>query len=100
MTSQQIEGNEPLHENWGAETGDSIDEVGDPPRIWTLDLELPGCAFTRSLGELMAISGERRRRRRRRRGVCRVVIHLLTSPQTPFLTPLCIILSNTPFNVF
>ena len=62
MTSQQIEGNEPLHENWGAETGDSIDEVGDPPRIWTLDLELPGCAFTRSLGELMAISGERRRR--------------------------------------
>ena len=27
MTLEQIEGNEPIHENWGAETGDSIDEV-------------------------------------------------------------------------
>ena len=26
MTSDQIEGNEPLHENWGADTGDAIDE--------------------------------------------------------------------------
>ena len=27
MTLEQIEGNEPIHENWGAETGDEIDEV-------------------------------------------------------------------------
>jgi hypothetical protein len=27
MTLEQIEGNEPIHENWGEETGDDIDEV-------------------------------------------------------------------------
>ncbi len=27
MTLDQIEGNEPIHENWGEETGEDIDEV-------------------------------------------------------------------------
>eukprot|EP01041_Mallomonas_annulata_P004192 gene4192-8334_t len=54
MTLEQIEGNEPVHENWGAETGDTIDEDGDPPRIWDSSLERPGCAFTRSVGDLVA----------------------------------------------
>jgi len=27
MTLEQIEGNEPIHENWGTENGESIDEV-------------------------------------------------------------------------
>lgn len=54
MTLEQIEGHEPLHENWGEESGDSIDEVGDPPRIWDSSLERPGCAFTRSLGDMVA----------------------------------------------
>lgn len=54
MTLEQIEGNEPMHENWGAETGDEIDEVGDPPRVWDSTLEKPGCAFTRSLGDSVA----------------------------------------------
>ena len=57
MTSSQIEGDEPMHENWGGEAGESIDEVGDPPRVWTIDLDLPGCAFTRSLGDMMATEG-------------------------------------------
>lgn len=28
MTLDQIEGNEPIHENWGTNLGDEIDEVG------------------------------------------------------------------------
>ena len=51
LTLEQVDGNEPWHENWGAETGDNIDEVGDPPRVWNESLEQPGCAFTRSLGD-------------------------------------------------
>lgn len=54
MTLDQIEGNEPLHDNWGAETGEEIDEVGDPPRVWDSTLERPGCAFTRSIGDAVA----------------------------------------------
>ena len=54
MTLEQIDGNEPMHENWGAETGDNIDEMGDPPRVWNETLEQPGCAFTRSLGDAVA----------------------------------------------
>ena len=54
LTLEQIEGNEPIHENWGAESGDVIDEVGDPPRVWDESLERPGCAFTRSLGDSVA----------------------------------------------
>ena len=50
MTIDQIEGNEPLHENWGGDTGDEIDETGDPPRLWDYTEEKPGCAFTRSIG--------------------------------------------------
>ena len=35
MTIDQIEGNEPLHENWGlGDNDDEIDESGDPPRLW------------------------------------------------------------------
>lgn len=54
MTIEQIEGNEELHENWGAETGENIDESGDPPRVWDNSLEKPGCAFTRSIGDSVA----------------------------------------------
>lgn len=54
MTLDQIEGNEEIHENWGTELGEEIDEVGDPPRVWDHTLERPGCAFTRSLGDNVA----------------------------------------------
>ena len=54
MTLDQIEGTEPQHENWGAETGENIDESGDPPRVWDQTLERPGCAFTRSIGDNVA----------------------------------------------
>lgn len=56
MTLDQIEGNEPIHENWGTNLGDELDEVGDPPRVWDSTLERPGCAFTRSLGDHIAKS--------------------------------------------
>ena len=54
MTLDQIEGLEEMHENWGTELGEEIDEVGDPPRVWDSSLERPGCAFTRSLGDHVA----------------------------------------------
>jgi serine/threonine protein phosphatase PrpC len=54
MTLDQIEGNEEIHENWGTELGEEIDEVGDPPRVWDHTLERPGCAFTRSVGDNVA----------------------------------------------
>lgn len=34
MTVGQLEGVEPIHENWGIQLEEEIDESGDPPRIW------------------------------------------------------------------
>ena len=59
FTIDQIDGHEPIHENWGndGETGDEIDEASsDPPRVWDKTLEKPGCAFTRSIGDSVAES--------------------------------------------
>ncbi|EQC42886.1 AGC/PKG protein kinase [Saprolegnia diclina VS20] len=51
MTVDQLEGYEPIHENWGLTLGDEIDESGDPPRIWHPHGDYPGTAFTRSIGD-------------------------------------------------
>jgi CRP-like cAMP-binding protein/serine/threonine protein phosphatase PrpC len=57
MTMEQIEGNAPIHENWGdIELGHEIDEGGDPPRIWSPLGDYPGTAFTRSIGDFFAES--------------------------------------------
>lgn len=35
LSMDQIEGLEPVHENWGdVNLGEDIDEGGDPPRVW------------------------------------------------------------------
>jgi hypothetical protein len=34
LTVDQVEGLEPIHENWGLTLGEEIDMNGDPPRIW------------------------------------------------------------------
>ena len=51
-TMDQLEGLEPMHENWGdtAETGGEEGD-GDPPRVWIPNQMSPGCAFTRSIGD-------------------------------------------------
>lgn len=54
MTLDQIDGTEPMHDNWNNMGGDEIDEVGDPPRVWDSTQEKPGCAFTRSIGDACA----------------------------------------------
>jgi hypothetical protein len=55
LSMDQIEGIEPVHENWGDLTlGEHIDEGGDPPRVWSPKGDYPGTAFTRSLGDLVA----------------------------------------------
>lgn len=52
----QIEGYEPIHENYGTGLGDEIDQGGDPPRVWDASLEKPGCAFSRSIGDAVGKS--------------------------------------------
>ncbi|CAI5735339.1 unnamed protein product [Peronospora destructor] len=54
LTVDQVEGLEPIHENWGLSLGDEIDENGDPPRIWHPYGQYPGTAFTRSMGDLVS----------------------------------------------
>ncbi|KAJ1419877.1 phosphatase 2C-like domain-containing protein [Ochromonadaceae sp. CCMP2298] len=55
LSYDQIEGLEPIHENWGNLTlGEEIDEGGDPPRIWSPMGDYPGSAFTRSFGDRVA----------------------------------------------
>jgi len=40
MTIDQIEGAEPIHENWGLNLGEEVDESGDPPRVWEANLQV------------------------------------------------------------
>jgi len=48
----QMEGKEPMHEDWGeVDLGVDIDTEGDPPRVWCMDHDYPGTAFSRSLGD-------------------------------------------------
>jgi len=55
LSMDQIEGIEPVHENWGDLTlGNDIDEAGDPPRVWHPEEDYPGTAFTRSIGDSFA----------------------------------------------
>mmetsp|Transcript_17918 Transcript_17918/g.58305 ORF Transcript_17918/g.58305 Transcript_17918/m.58305 type:complete len:380 (-) Transcript_17918:1403-2542(-) len=54
MTADQIDGVEPIHENWDCKLGEELDDDGDPPRVWNQDLEYPGTAFTRSIGDSLA----------------------------------------------
>jgi serine/threonine protein phosphatase PrpC len=55
MSVDQMEGSEPMHENWGdLYLGEDIDVTGDPPRVWVKDTDYPGTAFTRSIGDKVA----------------------------------------------
>ena len=50
----QMDGIEPMHENWTEAKDaddDEDDDTGDPPRVWVKNKMLPGCAFTRSIGD-------------------------------------------------
>jgi len=54
MTMDQLEGLAPMHEDWGINLGEEIDDGGDPPRIWAPNGRYPGTAFTRSIGDALA----------------------------------------------
>jgi serine/threonine protein phosphatase PrpC len=55
MTVEQMNGYKPRKEDWDdVNLGQEIDENGDPPRVWVKGKDYPGCAFTRSLGDLTA----------------------------------------------
>jgi CRP-like cAMP-binding protein/serine/threonine protein phosphatase PrpC len=55
LSMEQIMGYKKATVNWdNLVLGDDIDEGGDPPRIWHPTQRLPGCAFTRSLGDAVA----------------------------------------------
>lgn len=54
-TIGQMEGKEPMHENWGQyELGVDINYEGDIPRVWCAEHNYPGTAFSRSLGDSVA----------------------------------------------
>lgn len=54
-TIDQMEGKEPMHENWGQyELGVDINYEGDIPRVWCAEHNYPGTAFSRSLGDSVA----------------------------------------------
>lgn len=54
LNVDQLEGFEPIHDDWDMSLGDEVDEGGDPPRIWAQDGPYPGTAFTRSIGDRVA----------------------------------------------
>lgn len=54
LNMDQLEGIEPIHDDWDMTLGDEVDEGGDPPRIWSQDGAYPGTAFTRSFGDSIA----------------------------------------------
>ncbi len=55
MSMDQLDGLEPIHDNWRELTlGEDLDEGGDPPRLWHPTLRVPGTAFTRSIGDFFA----------------------------------------------
>ena len=56
LTISMLDGVEPIHDNFDVGLGEQIDEEGDPPRLWLPNAEVPGCAFTRSLGDAVAES--------------------------------------------
>jgi serine/threonine protein phosphatase PrpC len=47
MSVDQIDEDQKEHDMWGDDGFDSE----DPPRVWDASLEMPGCGFTRSLGD-------------------------------------------------
>jgi serine/threonine protein phosphatase PrpC len=55
MNMDQLDGIVPVHDNWDVKLGEELDDGGDPPRIWHRTERYPGTAFTRSLGDQMAI---------------------------------------------
>lgn len=54
LNVNQLEGHEPIHDNWNVNLGNEVDEYGDPPRVWRQDQKAPGTAFTRSIGDSVA----------------------------------------------
>jgi serine/threonine protein phosphatase PrpC/CRP-like cAMP-binding protein len=54
LNMDQLEGLEPIHDNWDLVLGEGIDDGGDPPRIWHRTQRCPGAAFTRSMGDQVA----------------------------------------------
>lgn len=59
LSLDQIEGLEPVDDDSAGDEdyiqlGETIDEGGDPPRVWSPQGEYPGTAFTRSLGDVIA----------------------------------------------
>jgi serine/threonine protein phosphatase PrpC len=60
MSYHQLQGNAPMHDNWNVTLGRETDSSGDPPRVWKSGSQfvgapqLPGAAFTRSIGDSIA----------------------------------------------
>ncbi|KAH8089953.1 protein serine/threonine phosphatase [Aureococcus anophagefferens] len=54
LTIDQLQGRAPLTDDYICALGDEIDEGGDPPRVFLMDDDVPGTAFSRSIGDYTA----------------------------------------------
>ena len=73
---KQLSGTLPMHDDWGdLDLGEQLDDSGDPPRVWkSAKSQIPGCAFTRSLGDAIGEEvGVNAEAEVRRRACCRAL---------------------------
>ena len=56
MSADQLAGDREFHDDWEMDMGTLNEEHAndDPPRLWKRDKNIPGCAFTRSIGDRVA----------------------------------------------
>jgi serine/threonine protein phosphatase PrpC/CRP-like cAMP-binding protein len=52
--TDQLQGKIPMHDDFNLTLGEEVDVGGDPPRVWHPTKMMPGCAFTRSIGDNVA----------------------------------------------
>lgn len=56
MSQEQLDGSREWHDDWQMDLDELAESDDDPPRIWLPNDSMPGCGFTRSLGDRVAKS--------------------------------------------
>lgn len=56
MSGDQLDGLRPWYDDWEQDLTGQNDDESDPPRLWLAREDVPGCAFTRSVGDRLGKS--------------------------------------------
>ena len=56
MSQEQLDGSRDWHDDWQMDLDELAENDDDPPRVWLPNDSMPGCGFTRSLGDRVAKS--------------------------------------------